>query len=61
MVSIKRLNRGLLRHRMPSAGRYAEGQGVPEDEAEAVKWYRKAADQGDADCAIQVGAVLRKW
>jgi TPR repeat protein len=24
-------------------GRYAKGKGVPEDHAEAVKWYRKAA------------------
>ena len=27
---------------------YAEGEGVPEDYAEAVKWFRLAADQGDA-------------
>jgi uncharacterized protein len=27
--------------------RYADG--VPRDYAEAVKWYRSAADQGDAD------------
>jgi TPR repeat protein len=27
---------------------YANGQGVPQDYAEAVKWYRLAADQGDA-------------
>src|SRR5262249_31805490 len=26
---------------------YAAGQGVPQDHAEAVKWFRKAADQGD--------------
>ena len=26
---------------------YDNGRGVPKDEAEAVKWYRKAADQGD--------------
>ena len=25
---------------------YANGDGVPKDAAEAVKWYRKAADQG---------------
>ena len=25
---------------------YAAGEGVPEDDREAVKWYRKAADQG---------------
>jgi TPR repeat protein len=26
---------------------YAEGRGVPRDDAEAVKWYRKAAAKGD--------------
>ena len=26
---------------------YAEGEGVPKDQAEAALWYRKAADQGD--------------
>ena len=28
---------------------YDLGEGVPEDDAEAVKWYRKAAEQGNAD------------
>ena len=27
---------------------YDNGEGVPEDDGEAVKWYRKAAEQGDA-------------
>ena len=27
---------------------YAWGEGVPEDKAEAVRWYRMAAEQGDA-------------
>jgi uncharacterized protein len=27
---------------------YASGDGVTEDDAEAVKWFRKAAEQGDA-------------
>ena len=27
---------------------YSEGEGVPKDSAEAVNWYRKAAEQGDA-------------
>ena len=27
---------------------YATGEGVPENDALAVKWYRKAAHQGDA-------------
>ena len=28
---------------------YANGEGVPVDDATAVKWYTKAAEQGDAD------------
>jgi uncharacterized protein len=28
--------------------RYERGQGVTRDEAEAVRWYHKAAEQGDA-------------
>jgi TPR repeat protein len=27
---------------------YASGDGVTEDDAEAVKWFRRAADQADA-------------
>ena len=27
-------------------GRYAKGEGVAKDMAEAAKWYRKAAEQG---------------
>ena len=29
--------------------RYVNGQGVPESYAEAVKWWRKAAEQGHLD------------
>jgi hypothetical protein len=28
---------------------YSHGQGMPQDYAEAVRWYRKAADQGDPE------------
>ena len=28
---------------------YYNGDGVNEDKAEAVKWYRKAAEQGDSN------------
>jgi uncharacterized protein len=28
---------------------YADGKGVAQDYAEAMKWYRKAADQGNAE------------
>jgi TPR repeat protein len=37
--------------------KYALGQGVPQDEAEAVKWYRKAAEQGDANAQFSLGAM----
>jgi uncharacterized protein len=32
-----------------------QGQGVPEDDAEAVKWYRKAAEQGLARAQLIYG------
>jgi len=28
---------------------YEQGQGVAQDYAEAIRWYRKAADQGASD------------
>lgn len=34
---------------------YAEGQGVPQDDAEAVKWFRLAAGQGNADSQNSLG------
>ena len=36
---------------------YTWGQGVPKDNAEAVKWYRKAAEQGDAEAQFRLGAM----
>ena len=36
---------------------YANGEGVPEDDAEAVRWYRLAADQGDADAQYNLGVM----
>ena len=37
---------------------YLNGQGVPQDDAEAVRWYRLAADQGHADAQGNLGAML---
>ena len=34
---------------------YASGRGVIEDEAEAVKWYRLAAEQGYANAQYSLG------
>ena len=34
---------------------YATGEGVPEDDAEAVRWYRLAAEQDDASAQYFLG------
>lgn len=36
---------------------YTKGQGVPQDYAEAAKWYRKAADQGEAAAQYNLGRL----
>lgn len=38
---------------------YAYGQGVPKDEKEAVKWFRRAAAQGDAHGEANLGAMYQ--
>ena len=34
---------------------YRKGHGVPQNDAEAVKWYRKSAEQGDAHAQFNLG------
>jgi TPR repeat protein len=34
---------------------YDRGEGVPQDYAEALRWYRKAAEQGHADAQFNLG------
>ena len=36
---------------------YANGEGVPEDAAEAVRWFRLAAEQGDATAQFSLGVM----
>lgn len=36
---------------------YSEGKGVAQEYAEAVKWYRLAAAQGDASAQNNLGAM----
>ena len=36
---------------------YRTGEGVPENDAEAVKWYRLAAEQGDATAQSNLGIM----
>ena len=39
---------------------YANGLGVPQDDAEAVRWYRLAADQGNADAQVSTSGSCMK-
>ena len=36
---------------------YAKGEGVSENDFEAVRWYRKAAEQGDAGAQSNLGSM----
>ena len=36
---------------------YANGEGVPKNDAEAMKWYRKAAQQGDVMAQVNLGVM----
>ena len=38
---------------------YTNGEGVPKDDAEAVKWFRLAAEQGYADAQYGLGFMYR--
>ena len=39
---------------------YDRGQGVPEDDAEAVRWYRLAAEQGLASAQLNLGVMYAR-
>ena len=39
---------------------YEGGLGVAKDQVEAVTWYRKAAEQGDADAEFNLGRCLHE-
>ena len=39
---------------------YAKGEGVAEDDREAAKWFRKAAEQGLAKAQLQPGLLVRQ-
>ena len=38
---------------------YKDGEGVPENEADAVAWFRKAAAQGDAAAQMNLASMYR--
>ena len=40
------------------AGLYYSGDGVPQDDAEAARWYRLAAEQGHAEAQYALGLLI---
>lgn len=38
---------------------YANGEGVPQDDAAAATWYRKAAEQGDGNAQFNLGVLYQ--
>ncbi len=40
------------------AGLYYSGDGVPQDDAEAARWYRRAAEQGHAEAQYALGLLI---
>jgi uncharacterized protein len=55
-----RPNPGIIKATGPSRAwpdLYSLGHGVPQDYAEALPWYRKAAEQGDANAQFNLGAM----
>ena len=52
---IAKANAGNIEAICELAGRYNEGDGVPEDKAKAFELYRKAAESGDATAQFNLG------
>ncbi len=52
-----RADRGDAKAQLDLAVRYRDGQGMPKDNAEAMKWAHRAADAGNADAMDFVGAA----
>ena len=36
---------------------YLKGEGIPQDDAEAVQWFRRAAEQGHAEAQFGLGLM----
>jgi len=58
-IDVKKLiqlaNQGNVEAQYDLGVRYANGEGVPQDYAQAVKWYRLAADQGLVEAQFNLG------
>lgn len=55
LVTLAEANRGNPVSQSKLGIRFANGKGVPKNQAEALKWFRKAAEQGDAWAQFTLG------
>ena len=55
-----RAEQGDAKAQFELGSRYYYGRGVPQNYAEALRWYRKAAEQGDAKAQSALGYVCWK-
>lgn len=56
---LARAEKGDARAQLLLATAYDNGTGAPRDRGEAMRWYRAAAEQGDAEAQNSVGSVLQ--
>ncbi len=49
---------GMVRAQIQLAMLYRDGDGGPQDKTEAARWFRKAAEQGDAAAQNEMGVSL---
>ena len=54
-VALVRAQQGEAKSQYDLGHMYFHGEGVPQNYAEALRWYRKAADQGNAKAQYAVG------
>ncbi|MGA6994331.1 MAG: tetratricopeptide repeat protein [Candidatus Deferrimicrobiaceae bacterium] len=54
---IERANKGEAEAQTALAEMYRKGEGVPKNDAEAAKWYRKAAEQGVPEAQVNLGLM----
>jgi hypothetical protein len=40
--------------------RYADGEGVPQDDTQAARWFRLSAEQGHARAQFSLGRMYRR-
>ena len=51
---------GHARAQVALAGRYLSGDGVQRDLTQAIRWYGRAAEQGDAEAFYKLGAIYHR-